>query len=100
MNRQKIIKTLQSGHFIKVKNKGEWFEDGALIYTKEIKINVFLLFIFLNTPKSENTQALIAEFKDFNSIGKAEPLRTMFYLLMNENEDFHCFEKLIKASEP
>ncbi|MCQ9634263.1 hypothetical protein MP478_01615 [Chryseobacterium sp. WG14] len=97
MNRQEFIKILRSGHFSKIENKGEWIEEEALIYAKEIKINIFLLFIFLNTPKSENTQALIAEFKDFSSIGKDEPLRTMFYLLMNENEDLHCFEKLIKT---
>jgi len=99
MNQQEFIKVLRSGHFSKIENTGEWIEEEALIYAKEIKINIFLLFIFLNTPKSENIQALIAEFDDFSSIGKGEPLRTMFYLQMNENKDFHCLEKLIGTSK-
>lgn len=99
MNRQKIIKTLRCSDFIKINNDGEWLGDGDLIYAKEIKVNVFLLFIFLNTPKTDNIKALIAEFKDFDSIGKIEPLRIMFYLLMNENKQFHYFEKFIKVSE-
>jgi len=99
MNRQEFIKVLRSGQFSKIENKGEWLEEENLIYAKEIKINIFLLFIFLNTSESKNIQALIAEFKGFNSIGKGEPLRTMFYLQVNENEDIHCFEKLIKASK-
>jgi hypothetical protein len=28
MDRQKAIKMLRLSHFIKVNNKGEWFEDG------------------------------------------------------------------------
>jgi hypothetical protein len=99
MDHQKIIKTLRCSDFIKIKNEGGWFEDGDLIYAKEIKVNVFLLFIFLNTQKTENIKALIAEFNDFNSIGKIEPLRIMFYLLMNENKDFHYFENFIKVSD-
>ncbi|WP_139222038.1 hypothetical protein [Chryseobacterium oleae] len=90
---------LRLSQFIRVNNKGEWFEDGDVIYAKEIKMNIFLVFIFLNTSKKENIKALIAEFTDLKSIGKIKPLRTMFYLIMNENKDFHCFEHLIKTSD-
>jgi aspartyl aminopeptidase len=47
MDCQKIIKTLKHKDFIKISNNGEWFEDGAAVYVKEIKDNVFLLFVIL-----------------------------------------------------
>lgn len=101
MNNQKILKSLRSGHFTKIANKGEWFEDGSVIYAKEIKDNIYLLFVILKDSERENVQALIAQFEDFNSIGKQEPKQIMFYLSIKDNKDLHYFEKyLAVASNP
>lgn len=98
MDKQKILKTLRTEHFIKVANKGDWFEDGAVIYAREIRENIFLLFVILKNVDIENIQALIAHFDDFNSIGRKEPIQIMFYLSIKEKEDLHYFEKYLKVS--
>lgn len=97
MNKQMILKTLRTEHFIKVANKGDWFEDGAIIYAREIRENIFLLFVILKDMNIENIQALIAHFDSFSSIGKKEPIQIMFYLSIKEKEDLHYFEKYLKV---
>ncbi|WP_370898402.1 hypothetical protein [Chryseobacterium gossypii] len=99
MNCQKIVKTLKSDHFTKVVNKGDWFEEGATIYAKEIKDNIFLLFVILKGIDIENIQALIAHFDCFNSIGLKEPEQIMFYLSIKDKEDLHYFEKYLKVTD-
>jgi aspartyl aminopeptidase len=47
MDCQKIIKTLKHKDFIKISNNGKWFEDGAAVYAKEIKIIFFYYLSFL-----------------------------------------------------
>ncbi|WP_126650827.1 hypothetical protein [Chryseobacterium aureum] len=56
MDGEKIIKTLRHKDFVKVAHTGTCFEDGAAIYAKEIKENIFLLF-------EENTSRLASGSK-------------------------------------
>ncbi|WP_110008859.1 MULTISPECIES: hypothetical protein [unclassified Chryseobacterium] len=98
MECQKIIKTLRHKDFIKIPNTGKCFEDGAAIYAKEIKKNIFLLFIILKDIDIENIQALIAHFDCFGSIGLKEPEQIMFYLSIKDKNDLHYFEKYMEAS--
>ncbi|UTX49450.1 hypothetical protein [Chryseobacterium sp. MA9] len=98
MDCQKIIKTLRHKDFIKVDHTGKCFEGGAAIYAKEIRENIFLLFIILKDIDIENIQALIAHFDCFNSIGLKEPEKIMFYLSIKDKNDLHYFEQYLKAS--
>ncbi|WP_223607930.1 hypothetical protein [Chryseobacterium sp. OSA05B] len=99
MDCQKIVKTLKHKDFIKVPHKGSWFEDGAAVYAKEIRDNIFLLFVILKDIEIENIQALIAHFDSFSSIGWKEPEQIMFYLSIKDKEDLHYFEKYLKVSD-
>ncbi|WP_413930633.1 hypothetical protein [Chryseobacterium sp. T20] len=98
MNGQKIINTLKHKEFVKVIHQGDCFEDGAAVYAKEIKENIFLLFIILKDIDIENIQALIAHFDCFRSIGLKEPEQIMFYLSIKDKNDLHYFEQYLKAS--
>ncbi|KFF02143.1 hypothetical protein [Chryseobacterium luteum] len=99
MDCQKIVKTLKHKDFVKVPNKGNWFEDGAAIYAKEINDNIFLLFVILKDIEIENIRALIAHFDCFSSIGLKEPEQIMFYLSIKDKEDLHYFEKYLKVPD-
>lgn len=98
MDCQKIIKDLKHTDFVKVQNKGDWYEAGAAIYAKEIKKNIFLLFIILKDIHIENIQALIAHFDSFSSIGRKEPEQIMFYLSIKDKDDLHYFEQYLKTT--
>lgn len=98
MDCQKIIKTLRHKDFVKVSHTGKCFENGAAIYAKEIRENIFLLFIILKDIEIENIQALIAHFDCFGSIGLKEPEQIMFYLSIKDKSDFHYFEQYLKTS--
>lgn len=97
MNGQEIINTLKHKEFIKVVHNGDCFEDGAAVYAKEIKENIFLLFIILKDIDIENIQALIAHFDCFDSIGLKEPQQIMFYVSIKDKNDLHYFEQYLKA---
>lgn len=99
MDCNKILKNLKHKDFIKVSNKGEWFEDGAAIYAKEIKDNVFLLLVILKDIEIENIKAVIAHFDCFGSIGLKEPEQIMFYLSIKNKDDLHYFERFLKISD-
>lgn len=99
MDCHKIVKNLKHKDFIKVSNKGEWFENGAAIYAKEIKDNVFLLFVILKDIEIENIKAVIAHFDCFGSIGLKEPEQIMFYLSIKNKEDLHYFERFLKIPD-
>lgn len=98
MDCQAIIQTLKHKNFIKVSNNGQCFENGAAVYAKEIKDNIFLLFVILKNTDIENIQAFIAHFDGFSSIGLKEPEQVMFYLSIKDKEDLHYFEQYLKAS--
>lgn len=99
MDCQKIIKNLKHKNFVKISNDGRCFENGAAIYAKEIKDNIFLLFVILKDINIENIQALIAHFDSFSSIGLKEPEQIMFYLSIKDSEDLHYFEQYLKVSK-
>ncbi|MBV8327387.1 hypothetical protein [Chryseobacterium sp.] len=98
MDCQNIIRVLRHKDFIKVDNNGICFENGATIYAKEIKNNIFLLFVILKDIEIENIQALIAHFDSFSSIGLKEPEQIMFYLSIKDKDDLHYFEQYLKAA--
>ncbi|RMZ59487.1 hypothetical protein D1632_07575 [Chryseobacterium nematophagum] len=93
MDYRKIIEILKEEHFKEVKNEGDWLEEGTVIFAKEIKKDIFLLFIILHDTPIDTMRALIAHFDSFNCIGKKEPLQLMFYLSIKDEEDFHYFKK-------
>lgn len=97
MDCRKIVRSLKADHFIRVPHQGDWFENGATIYAKEIRENIFLLFVILKEVDIENVRALIAHFDCFNSIGLKEPEQVLFYLSIKDKEDLHYFEKYLKA---
>lgn len=99
MNHQKILKSLKTDQFIKIVNTGNWFESGSVIYAKEIKQNIFLLFVIFKDAQEEKIRALIAHFDSFSSIGAKEPKQIMFYLSIREKEDLHYFEKYLNVTE-
>lgn len=99
MDCRKIVKSLNHTDFKKVPYKGNWFEEGAAVYAKEIRDNIFLLFVILKDIEIENIKALIAHFDNFSSIGKKEPQQVMFYLSIKNKEDLHYFEKYLKISD-
>jgi len=96
MNYQKILRSLKSDNFIKVVKNANQFEEGSIIYTKEITDNVYLLFIILKKIKIEYIKVQIAHFDSFENIGVKEPLQTMFYLSIKDKEDIHYIEKYLK----
>ncbi|WP_312398286.1 hypothetical protein [Chryseobacterium sp.] len=96
MNHQTVIRSLKSKSFTKIINKGEWFESGATIYAKEIKDNIYLIFVMLKDVEFENIKALIAHFECFSNIGIKEPTQIMFYLSIQEKEDLHYFKKYLR----
>lgn len=97
MDCQNIIKKLRHKDFIKIPHTGKCFEDGAAVYAKEIRENIFLLFIILKDIDIENIQALIAHFDSFSSIGLKEPEQIMFYLSIKDKNDLHYFEQYLKV---
>jgi len=99
MDCKRIVRSLKQDQFIKVDNAGKWFEEGSAIYAKEIKQNIFLLFIILKDIEIENIQALIAHFDSFGSIGMKKPEQVMFYLSIKDKDDLHYFEKYMKISD-
>ena len=97
MDGEKILKALQTNDFTKVINKSQKFVKGATIYAKEIRKNIFLLFV-VEEDGFNKIHALIASFDRMESIGIKEPLQLMFYLLITKNEDVHYFGKYLKIT--
>lgn len=96
MNCDKIIQSLEASNFTKIVNKGNWLETHDLIYVKEIKESVFLLFLITVEKETiEDIRALIAQFDEFNNIGQQEPKQILFYLSIKKKHDLHYFEKFM-----
>jgi len=96
MNYQKVLRTLKSDRFIRIKNQSNLFEVGSVIYAKEITENIFLLFVIEKDVKIQNIKVLISHFDCLESIGEKEPLQTMFYLSIKDEEDLKYVEKYMK----
>lgn len=100
MDHQKILKSLEASYFIKIINNSNWFENHSVIYAKEIKDTIFLLFVISESEgKTEDIRALIAQFDDIDSIGKHEPEQILFYLSIRKKNDLHYFEKFMKICD-
>ncbi|MCU7613700.1 hypothetical protein N0B16_04550 [Chryseobacterium sp. GMJ5] len=96
MNYQKILRSLKSDNFIRVVKNVNQFEEGSIVYAKEITENIYLLFIILKDIKIEYIKVQIAQFDSFEDIGVREPLQTMFYLSIKDKKDIHYIEKYLK----
>jgi len=93
MNTTKILKLLKQDDFIEIPNHGKWIEENASIFVKEIKEEVFLLFVIDESTVNKSVRAMIAEFDGMDSISFREPKQLMFYLTLQKPEDMHYFEK-------
>lgn len=96
MNYQKILRSLKSDNFIRVVKNVNQFEEGSIVYAKEITDNIYLLFIILKDIKIEYIKVQIAQFHSFEDIGIKEPMQTMFYLSIKDKKDIHYIEKYLK----
>lgn len=92
-----LQKFLRSGDFIKMTNKSLRFDQGAIIYAKEVKHTIFLLFV-IPDKTSEHIHAFIASFDSEACIGVREPKQVLFYLAITKDEDLHYFEKYVKVT--
>ncbi|SDI86272.1 hypothetical protein SAMN05421846_11631 [Chryseobacterium taeanense] len=97
MDCNKIIKKLKSCHFKEIISNKNWLEEDSTMYAKEIRPDIFLLFIMIKDPNAENTRALIAHFDDFKSVGITAPKQILFYLSIKSEKDLHYLEKYLKT---
>ena len=96
MDYENILSSLKNQRFKKVINKCKKFDAGATIYAKEIRKNIFLLFVLLKDEEDKNFHAFIANFDSVESIGVKEPLQLLFYISVKNNDDLHYFDKYMK----
>ncbi len=82
---------------MKILDQSQKFEKNAIVYAKEINQNVFLLFVIVDSLKSNKIYASIASYNNIESIGKEDPLQVMFHLDINSKEDFHYLEKYVNV---
>lgn len=100
MNSIKILKILQEeDDFTEIPNHGMWIEDSSRIFAKEIRDNIFLLFVINNDLQQESVKAMIAKFDSIERITLKEPKQIMFYLTLQKLEDLHYFEKYMNISQ-
>lgn len=99
MDCRKIIHKLKSDHFVEIINKGKWFERVSIMYAKEIRQNIFLLFVIIKDSDSENMRALIAHFESVESIGIREPHQILFYLSIKNETDLHYLKRYLKTGK-
>lgn len=90
---------LQQDDFAEIPNYGKWIETDSVIYAKEIKENVFLLFVINTEFENESVRAMIAKFDCIENISRKEPKQLMFYLTLQKSEDMHYFEKYMNISQ-
>lgn len=98
MDTKTMIKIFRANDFIKIINKSDRLIKGATIYAKEIRKNIFLLFV-LEKEDCQKINALIASFDSLESIGISEPIQLMFFLSISKDEDIHFFEKYLKLQK-
>ncbi|MFY1046317.1 hypothetical protein [Chryseobacterium sp. GP-SGM7] len=99
MNINKILKLLKQDDFAEIPNHGKWIENNSVIYAKEIKDDVFLLFVINSEQQNDAVRAMIAKFDSIENISRKEPNQLMFYLTLQKNEDLHYFEKYMNISQ-
>ncbi|MYY25910.1 hypothetical protein [Elizabethkingia anophelis] len=96
MDCQVIEESLLANHFIKVFKNIKGFENAASVYVKEIKTNIFLLFIIL---EDKSIKALIAQVNNFKKMNAIDSAEILFFLLIEKNEDLHYFEKYLQIKD-
>lgn len=99
MNSTNILKLLKHDDFTEIPNHGKWIESNASIFAKEIKEDVFLLFVVNHESENESVRAMIARFDCLENISVKEPKQLMFYLTLQKSEDMHYFEKYMNIGQ-
>lgn len=95
---KKIIELLQSNDFLEIENKLSTFEIGSKIFAKEIKEDIYLLFIIMMVENVEKVRAIIAHFDCLESIGKKEPIQIMFHLTIKEKKDLQYLDQYLNVT--
>lgn len=93
MKTQELTQLLRERNFSETENKGNWFKDGSLIYSKEVTNDIYLLYIIFE----DNIQGLITKFHDCTFIGKREPAEVMFYMSVKDKQDVDYFDKFLEV---
>lgn len=99
MNFNKILKLLKQDDFAEIPNRGNWIKADSVIYAKEIKENIFLLFVHNPELNNKSVRAMIAKFDCLENISLQEPKQLMFYLTLEKTDDLHYFEKYMNISQ-
>lgn len=99
MNFNKILKLLQQDDFSEISNHGKWIAAESVMYAKEIKENIFLLFVLNQQLNNKSVKAMIAKFDCLENISLQEPKQLMFYLTLEKTDDLHYFEKYMNISQ-
>ncbi|MFL9832797.1 hypothetical protein [Chryseobacterium terrae] len=99
MNANTILKFLDQDEFSVIPNRGKWIETGSMIYAKEIKEDIFLLFVINPELNNKSVRAMIAKFDSMENISLKEPKQLMFYLTLETTNDLHYFEKYMNISQ-
>lgn len=99
MNSYKILQIIKDDDFTEIPNHGKWIESQSVIFAKEIRDNIFLLFVVNKDPQKDSVRAMIAKFDSIESISLKEPSQLMFYLTLQKSEDLHYFEKYMNITQ-
>ncbi|OCK50091.1 hypothetical protein BA768_05505 [Chryseobacterium sp. CBo1] len=99
MNSYKILQIIKDDDFAEIPNHGKWIESQSVIFAKEIRDNIFLLFVVNKDPQKDSVRAMIAKFDCIESISLKEPSQLMFYLTLQKSEDLHYFEKYMNITQ-
>lgn len=95
---RKIIELLRNNEFLEINNRLSTFEIGSKIFAKEIKENIFLLFVITMVENVEKIRAIIAHFDCLESIGNKEPIQVMFHLSIKEKKDLQYLDQYLKVT--
>lgn len=97
MEFEKLIAALKKD-FTKIINEGEFFQQGTVIYVREIKKGIFLIFSVLKNHKNEPIMAIIASFDSIESIGIKKPIQLLFHLKINNNADIQYLNTYLSTT--
>ncbi|WP_407405381.1 hypothetical protein [Chryseobacterium sp.] len=95
----KIIELLNKNEFQKINNHFQIFDCESQIYAKEIKKNIFLLFIIKVAEHVEKAKAIIAQFDSPENIGVKDPVQILFHLSIKEKKDLMYLDQYLKVSQ-
>lgn len=95
---RKIIELLRNNEFLEIDYRLSTFEIESKVFAKEIKENIFLLFVITMIENVEKIRAIIAHFDSLESIGNKEPIQIMFHLSIKEKKDLQYLDQYLKVT--